>query len=191
MLTLILKEECQMNLKVFVIVILFCLASFIIAEDPEPPKPVLKKGDVKHFIKTFPLLKKDFKDFGMEYEAKAGTVTIPEALKASEKFLEILKKHGWDQQFFTKMITITLGYSSIQYGAGIKKVSPEIEKSLKEIEANTALSAEMKEQLKKQIMAAKGVIKFQQEQLEKRIHKSDLDLIHPLIKELKKVMEAD
>ncbi len=180
-----------MKLKVLIIVVLFCLASFVIAKDPEPPKPVLKKGDVKHFIKTFPLLKKDFKNFGMEYEAKAGTVTIPGAIKASEKFLSILKKHGWDEQFFTKMAAITLGYSSIQYGAGIKKASPEIEKALKELEANTALSAEMKEQLKKQIMAAKGIMKFQEEHLGKRIHKSDLDLIRPLIKELKKVMEAD
>jgi hypothetical protein len=161
------------------------------AKEPEPPKPVLKEGDVKHFIKTFPLLKKDLKDFGMEYEAKAGNVTIPDALKASEKFLEILKKHGWDEQFFTKMATITFGYSSIQYGAGIKKATPEIEKSLKEIEANTALSAEMKEQLKKQIMAAKDMMKLQEKELGKRIHKSDLELIRPLIKELKTVLEAD
>jgi len=179
-----------MKLKVFVTVILFCFASLVMAKEPEPPKPMLKKGDVIHFIKTFPLLKKDLKDFGMEYEAKAGNVTIPEALKASEKILEILKKHGWDEQFFIKMATITLGYSSIQYGAEIKKADPQIEKSLKEIEANAAISAEMKEQLKKQIMAARGIIKHQEKQLENRIHKSDLDLIRPLIKELKTILEA-
>ena len=177
-----------MKFKGLIIVILFCLGSFVIAKDPEPPKPMLKKGDVKHFIETFPLLKKEFKDFGMEYEAKAGTVTIPGAIKASEKFLSILKKHGWDEQFFTKMAAITLGYHNIQYGAGIKKVSPEIEKSLKELDANTALSAEMKEQLKKQMLAVKGIKKSQEQQLEKRIHKSDMDLIRPFIKELKKVM---
>jgi hypothetical protein len=180
-----------MKLKVLLIVILFGLASFIIADDPEPPKPALKKGDVKHFIKTFPLLKKDFKDFGMEYEAKAGTVTIPEALKASEKFLEILKKHGWNELYFEKAAAIIMGYSSIVYGKEIKKADPELEKSIKQIEANTYLSETQKKQMIEQIKMAKGVLKSQEQLFKKRLHKSDMDLIRPLIKELKNVLEAD
>ncbi len=180
-----------MKLKVLITVVLFCLASFVMAKEPEPPKPVLKEGDVKHFIKTFPLLKKDLKDFGMEYEAKAGNVTIPDALMASEKFLEILKKHDWDKQFFTKMAAITLGYSTIVYGKEIKKADPELEKSIKQIEANAYISEAQKKQMIEQIKMAKGVLKSQEQLLKKRLHKSDLALIRPLSKELKTVLEAD
>lgn len=176
--------------KLFIIVALLgALVSFVTAAGPEPPKPVLKPGDVKQFIKTYPLLKEDFKKYGMKYEAKEGTVTVPEALKASEEFREILKKHGWDEQFWQKFATIAMGYSFIQYGKGIKEADPKIAKAIKEIEDNPALSDQMKAQLKQQLTAVKGVMKAQGEQLNKQIHKADMDLIRPLVNELKTVME--
>lgn len=178
-----------MKSKVFIIVILFALSSFILAEKTEEPTPVLKAGDVKHFIKTFPLLKKDFEKHGVEYEAKAGTMTYPEAIKAGGDFLGILKKHGWDEHFFTKAVTIFMGYSSIVYGKEMKKVDPQIEKSLKEIESNPHLSDEMKKQLIAQMKSVKGIMKTQQTAWKKRIHKSDLALIKPQIAELKKILE--
>ena len=184
-----LKGGKKMKGCLLITLIFFMLVSVVTAQDP--PKSILKPGDVKHFIKTFPLLKEDIIKHGIKYDAQDGTITIPEAIKSRNEFLEILKKHGWDEHFFTKMATITLGFQNVQYGAGIKKASPEIEKAIKELEANKALSAEMKEMLKKQMLAAKGIMKSQQEYLKKRIHKADMDLIRPLIKELKKVMEAD
>jgi hypothetical protein len=176
-------------MKVFLTLILFVLASFVIAEDPEAPKPLLKKGDVKQFIKTFPLLKKDFKKFGVAYEAKEGTVTWPDAVKASAEFRGILKKHGWDEHFFTKMMVITMGYAGIVYKKGIAEADPAIQKSIKEIESNTALSDDMKKQLIQSLKAAKGAIKQQGEVFSERVHKADMDLIKPHIEELKKVME--
>jgi len=116
-----------------VILFTFTFVSFVIAGDPpKPPVPILKPGDVKHFIKTFPHLTKDFKKFGALYEAKTGDLTVPEALKVNKNFLEILKKHGWDEHFFQKASIIFLGYSGIVYGKEIKKAGPGIEKSLKQ-----------------------------------------------------------
>jgi hypothetical protein len=89
------------------------------------------------------------------------------------------------------MATITLGYSSIVYGKEIKKADPELEKSIKQIEANTYLSETQKKQMIEQIKMAKGVLKSQEQLFKKRLHKSDMDLIRPLIKELKNVLEAD
>jgi hypothetical protein len=176
-----------MKAKLLITVILFTVSLFLFSD--EPPKPVLEKGDVKNFIKTFPLLQKEFKKFGVKYEAKQGAVTFPTAVKASQEFLEILKKHGWDEHFFHKMSTILLGYSSIAYGDAMKKADPEMEKAIKQIEANQALSQAMKDQLKQQLMMTKGVMKTQGEALKKTLNKADLDLIKPLVEDLKKVLE--
>ena len=59
-----------MKLKVAVLAILLVLSSLVVlADEPEPPKPVLKVGDIKHFIKTFPVLKKDFEKFNLKYSS--------------------------------------------------------------------------------------------------------------------------
>lgn len=176
-----------MKTKLLITVILFTLSLFLFSD--EPPKPVLKKGDVKHFIKTFPLLQKDFKKFGIMYEAKQGAVTVPDAVKASQDFLGILKKHGWDEHFFHKMSTIVMGYSSIVYDDTMKKADPGMEKAIKEIKANQALSQAMKDQLIEQMKMAKGVIKTQGDTFKRTIHKADLELVRPLVKELKSVLE--
>lgn len=176
-----------MKAKLLIFVILFTVSLFLFSD--EPPKPVLKKGDVKHFIKTFPLLQKDLDKFGVKYEAKEGDIDVPTALQASNEFMVILKKHGWDEQFYQKWGVIFLGYSTIEYGKGIKEADAGIKKSLKEIEENTALSPEMKETLKKRLMAVKGAMKNQAQAFKKKIHEADLALIKPLVKDLKNVLE--
>jgi hypothetical protein len=184
-----LKEEHEMRYKILAVVVLFVLSGLAMAEDPELPKPALKKGDVKHFIKTFPLLKKDFENFGIKYEAKAGSITYPEALAASSEYLAILEKHGWDEHYFEKAAAIIMGYSSIVYGKEIKKADPQLEKSIKQIEANAYLSETQKKQMIEQIKMAKGVLKSQEQLFKKRIHKSDMDLIRPHIEAIKQVLE--
>jgi hypothetical protein len=184
-------EETSMKTKLAIIAGMLLLFSFLAAQDPAktPAKPVLEKGDVMKFIKTFPLLKKDFDKFGAVYSAKKGNVTIPDALRANSQYHGILKKHGWDEHFFNKFFTIVRGYSSIVYGKEMKKADPEIAKALKQIEENAHLSDAMKEQMKKQIMATKGVSKMQSQMMKQWVHPKDLALIKPLVKELKKVMD--
>ena len=175
-----------------IIFTLFILVSFTAAQDPpKPPKQILKPGDVEHFIKTFPLLEKDFEKFNMKYEAKSGDVTFPEALKASNEFLQLLKKHGWDENFWLKAGTIMMGYSAIVYGKEIKKADSEFEKSLKDIESNPNIPAAMKKQLKDQLKAAQGMMKTQGSALQQNIHAQDLKLITPHIKEIQKVIDKE
>ena len=97
-----------------VILLTIIPVSFAAAEDS--PKPVLKSGDVEHFIKTFPQLSKEFEKFGAQYEAKSGDVQIPAALKANQEFLGILKKYGWNEQFFQKFGAIMMGVTLITIG---------------------------------------------------------------------------
>lgn len=180
-----------MKLKVFVLVILFTFSAMLIADEPKAPKPVLKPGDVKHFIKSFPLLKEELKKFEVKYDGKAGIVTYPEAIKASSEFLGILKKHGWDEHFFEKTAAICLGYSSIVAGKAMKDADPKVAKAMKEIESNPNLSAEMKKQLIEQMKTVKGAMKQQQKVVKKYAHKADIELIKPHIDDLKKVFEEN
>jgi hypothetical protein len=176
-----------MKLKIFVLVISLVLVSPIFADDSKEVKPVLKKGDVERFIKTFPLLKEEFKKFEVEYDRKAGSVTYPEALKASQEFLGILKKHGWDEHFFTKMATISMGYSMIVTAKELKNTDPQIAKAIKQIESNPHLSDAMKKQMLEQMKQVKGIMKNQQNVMKKNVQKPDMELIKPHIEELKKL----
>ncbi len=171
------------------IVALFLISSLAVAA--EPPKPILKKGDVEKFIKTFPALTKDMKNFDTNMDAKEGNITIPEAMIASNEFNAILKKHGWDENFFTTIQTIVMGYSYLVYGDSIKGANAEIAKALKEIDSNPHLSAEMKEQMKAQMKAASGAMATQNVQMKKSIHPLDLAMIKAKIKELKTVLEKN
>jgi hypothetical protein len=178
-----------MKLKVFVLVIVFALSSLVFAEDTEAPKPVLKPGDVKHFIKTFPLLKEEFKKFEVKYNGKSGIITYPEALMVSQEFLGILKKNGWDEHFFAKTAAIAMGYSMIIAGKEMKNADPKVAKAIKDIESNPALSDAMKKQLIEQMKTVKGAMKQQQKVLKKYAHKADMELIKSHIEDLKKVFD--
>ena len=175
------KKTCS------ILIILLLLSSLVIAQ--EKPIQILESGDVEHFIDTFPKLEKDLEKYGLRYEAREGNVTIPEALKAKNDFLSILKKHGWDEHFFQKFGTIMIGYSSIVYGKEMKKAESEFERSLSEIDANPNLSAEMKSQLKEQMKLAQSALKDHDKTIMKSIHQNDLEMVKPYIEEIKKVID--
>lgn len=180
-----------MKLKVAIAVIFLFLSAFLVAEQAakNEKKPVLEAGDVMKFIKTFPLLKKDFEKYGAKYDAKAGNITVPEAMKASSEYQAILKKHGWSDFFYNKFHTIVMGYASIVYGKEMKNADPKIQEALKKIEENPHLSDAMKEQMRKSVAMAQGALANQKEMMKNWVHQKDLALIKPHVDELKAVME--
>jgi len=178
-----------MRLRVLILVILLVFSTIFFAEESTAPTPVLEKGDVMKFIKTFPLMKEDFEKFNVEYEAKSGNINYPDVLRANKEFQEILKKHGWDENFFSKMTAIIMGYSSIVYKKEIKNADPQLAKSMKEIKDNPNLSAEMKKQLLEQLKSVKGVLKTQSDSMSNIVSPVDLDLVKPHIDALKEVFE--
>jgi hypothetical protein len=183
--------EGASGMKKYILFALIVLMSVAVAAEEDSPKQILKSGDVKHFIKTFPLLEKEFEKHDIKYEAKGGTMTVPDAIEARNDFLEILKKHGWDENFFQKVSVILMGYSYIVYGDEMKKADSEFEKALKEIDSDPNISAEMKKQLKEQMKTAKSAMKMQKSTFEKNIHPDDLKLITPHIKEIQKVIDKE
>lgn len=172
-------------------VIMFFLTFLINGEEPKiPPNPVLKAGDVEHFIQTFPKLTKDLKALGAEYEAKSGSITFPDALKANEKFQQILKQYGWDNNFFAKSTTILLGYSLVAYGNQLKNVTPELKKALKEIDSNPDLTPELKKQMRDSILTAQSALSQGGNTITNMLNIADLKLIQPFVVQLKAILES-
>lgn len=180
-------------MKKFLIIavcVVLMISMFVSGDSEKPAKQMLKAGEVQKFIDVMPKLKADLKRFNVKYEAKEGTINFADALTANQEFLGILKKHGWDETFFQKSATILLGYSMVVYKQNMVNVDSELAKSLNEIENNTALSVELKKQLKEQLMQAKSAMKQADQQWRNSIHPEDLALITPKVTELKKILEA-
>lgn len=175
--------------KVLLVAIIICFAGMILAE--EAVKPILEKGDVERFIKTFPGLKEDLKQFGMQVNGETGTITYPMAVQKQKEYFNILKKHGWDQSYHIKSMTIVRIYANVKYGKQASEADKEIQKAIKELDNNTALSPEMRKQLKQQMLAAKGMMNQQATHWNKKIHEKDKSLVAPHIKALTKVIEAE
>lgn len=185
------EGEFKMRNKLLVTIIFILLVSSLAAEEVEPPKPVLNKGDVEQFIKTFPQLKKDLKKYEAKDEEDAGDITYPEALKANVEFMAILKKHGWDEKFFPKLEAISIGYMISIAEEDAKEMESKNEKAIKEINSNSALSEAMKKQMIQSMEMAKGQMKIQQDLFKTRIHPKDIELIKPHIEEIKKLFEEE
>ncbi|MBN1271931.1 MAG: hypothetical protein JXB26_06630 [Candidatus Aminicenantes bacterium] len=171
------------------ILITICFSPSLLAEDP--PVPVLEEGDVVHFIETYPELSADLENLGMEYEPTTGHLTIPEAAQQNSELLSLLKKHGWDENFFNKVGVICLGYSILEYKSEVPEMDANVAKSIKEIEANPYMTEAQKKQMIERLKASRGIIASQASTMESKVHEQDLALIKPHMKELKEVLEDD
>jgi hypothetical protein len=171
-----------MKKTTYLLVISILFTVFILSD--EPAKPVLKTGDVDHFVKTFPSLSKDFSKLGSKYNARKGEISFPQAMTASKEAQGILKKYNWDEKYFGKAQAIVTGYSVIKYGEQLGSVDDQLSRSLKEIDANPNLSQDMKKQLKQQLTASQQMMRTQGKALKQSVHPKDIELIKPFVKEL-------
>ncbi len=178
-------------IKFVVPVLIFLLTFSGIAKTDPVPEPVLKKGDIERFIKTWPKLGNDFKKLGMKMDSREGNVTLPEAVRAGNEYLSILKKHGWDENFWTKFTVILQGYSYFEYKKGKKEADSSMSQSMKELEKNPHLSPAMKKQLMANLKMAKGAMDQQGTLFLKNINPKDLAFIKPNLKSIKKVVDKD
>jgi len=172
----------------FALLCAFCFSS-LWSQIPEVPDPVLKVGDVEHFIKTFPLLKKDLDEYGVRMNLEDGDMTYNETLKSSQEFLRILKKHGWDENFWVKAQAIFMGVAILSSEEASQESNPQFEETKKQIESNSALSEEMKKQLLEQLAAAQAAMGAQKQSLRRSINPQDLLLVKPHVEALKEIME--
>jgi hypothetical protein len=173
----------------FLLVVLLAAPCLGIAQ--ESGEPVLQKGDVERFIKTFPVLKEELEKLGMKYEAKEGEYTLPEAIRANAEFNSLLREHGWDETFFMKMGTIFMGYITLAHGKEMEQMDPEIEKAIKEIESTAGMSESMKQQMIARLRATQKMMGGQQGAMQQSVHTLDLALVRLKLPELKELFEDE
>ena len=76
-------------MKVYLLITLLLSILLSVTAAKDPPKKVLEPRDVPKFINTLPGLTQELQDFEFDYDAKKGTLEIPEAVKARKDFLAI------------------------------------------------------------------------------------------------------
>jgi len=173
--------------KLAALVLIAALAGFAFAG--EDPKPILKKGDVEKFIKTYPALSEELDKFGIELEGEAGNYTVPEPLRYNQELLGILKKHGWDEHFFAAVGTIMRGYINIVYKQEVKSMDKEVAEAIEKIEGDPNLSDAMKKQMVEQMKASQKMMSGGAAVYGQEIHPDDFAQVTENIEGLKEVLE--
>jgi hypothetical protein len=157
-----------MSLKFRSFAVLLCLGSLLFAQGA--PKKVLTPKDVDAFIANYPAMQKEFDALGDKYNdllgdgedggsyaavlAQARSAEVPAEIKA------ILKKYGFGENGFEKLIVITLGCSAL-----------EMDRVLSEQAADPDMTADM--------LSYMDGAKAQVAQMKEAVHKDDLAVIKP------------
>lgn len=137
--------------KITSLLLILCITFIGIAQEQEPYK--LTANDVEHFIENFPGLKSDLENLGAKYDSDDGEITLPEHFNAWSDFDKIAQRRGYKDHtdLIQKFTALMMAYASMKVKVDGKA---EIERQLKEIEANDDLSAEQKQMMKQQLEAS-------------------------------------
>lgn len=102
--------------------------AFLVADGTEAddaPKAVLKKGDIEHFIETYPKLVAEIEALGEDFD-DIEDPTAAQALFANAKFQSILEKYKWEQESYVlKLSAITSGFAVVKIEAELAKLPEE------------------------------------------------------------------
>jgi hypothetical protein len=141
-------------------------------------QPVLKDGDIEHFIKTFKPMTEELDALGHDFEdeeededemdpaaAFANLRASMKEIMAKDEVLTILKKYDWDENFIDIYIAISMGYY-------YNKMNNELEK----------MDDEEKE-------VSKPFMDLFLDQFKLLVHKKDLEMLQDHMKELDVVFE--
>lgn len=87
----------------------------------QPESIPLSDGDIERFIKTYKPLMEDFENAGQKFDGIKDPSSL-DALRANKEMNDILKKHGWDEQWIGKTLTITASYGILKIEEQLKEL---------------------------------------------------------------------
>ena len=94
------------------------------------PEKQLNSSDVSKFIKTYKPLLADLEAFGDKYSGKE-ILTVPQAMSTSEEAQSILKKHGWNEEYYVTFGVIAMGYSVVKLEKEFEALPKEQQEQMK------------------------------------------------------------
>lgn len=148
---------------------------------------MLVKADIDKFVKKMPELINDFKEKGAEIDAKEGEITYPEAFLYSREFHAILDKRGVTEDDFRKFAYIVQGYAVIKYNEAMDENQSELDEAIAMMENNPHLTEEQIEQIKASMQTGQQAM----DDMEQKIHPSDLDLIRSEMNRIDTVIKME
>lgn len=122
-------------------IVLLAFVISLIGSAQMPQTTPLEDGDVSKFIKTYRPLKSDLEELGEGFN-EAKDYGAMQALAANEKVRDVFKKHGWDDQWMGKFMSLSIAYTLIKMEKEIAALSEEDRKQSEQY--MTAYSAQMK-----------------------------------------------
>lgn len=176
-------QEFSMKKKIFAFAILLVVAVSCFAQTA--PKKVLTAADVDNFIKNYRALDTEFEALGDKYdeyfsayetdsmdESPAASMAAIRSATIPAEITAILKKYGFGENGFEKIIVIGMGYGALALELAIKEEMG---------------SVEMTPEMKPYIDGAYAQVN----QLKAGIHKDDLSLISARLDKIAPIMEDE
>lgn len=122
--------------KILVAVVLIaCVCSVLVAQ--ATPKKVLLAQDVNNFVSTYDAMDADFASLGDKYdnligdmeegESLSSAITRARSIQAPAEITMILKKYGYGDNGFEKLMVITFGCSALAMDQAITEQTAGIE----------------------------------------------------------------
>lgn len=154
--------------KKVIVTIVFIMCVCVVLTAQEAPKKVLVVQDVNNFVSTYASMDADFAALGDKYnnligdmqegESLGAAITRARTIQAPSEIIAILKKYGYGDNGFEKLMVITFGCSALAMDQAINEQTAGIE-----------MTTEMKEYMD----TARGQVK----EMLSAIHTDDLALI--------------
>ena len=145
---------------------------------------ILKEGDVKHFIEKYKPIEEEMESLDGDFGIGAEGFFYSEGIKTNNNVLNLLKKYGWDISFFERTFVIAALYGTIKMEEKLAEANPEIKQALEEIDNNDYLTAEMKVQMREQILAMLTMMQENSVQTQDNMHPEDIEQVRKYIKAL-------
>ncbi|WP_421762958.1 hypothetical protein [Ekhidna sp.] len=100
------------------------LFTYSLSYSQMPTTTPLKDGDVDKFIKTYEPLVADLEALGESFD-NIEDYNMIQAFAANEKIKSVFEKHGWDEGWTGKWITISIAYGLVKMEQEIAKMPAE------------------------------------------------------------------
>ncbi len=178
-----------MSKKSFVLVVfIFFLSSFVLGS-AQAAWPILHDNDLEKFIRTFPVMYREYKELGLHINPQTGNLSGENKLKRDKEVQRILKENDWNFMFWPKLQTITRGYSVLKYDQLKGQHGKNIEKFIHDLKNSKWMTPEKKAELEASFAKAKKDLSTEANRRRNLVHKKDIRIIGKYIPQLDIVLK--
>ncbi len=173
--------------KLFSTILAMIISITLSAQKRDISKPILNSGDVENFITNFKPLDAELEKLNVNHEAGQDFQDYIQGLEAKSEVNQVVQKYGYTNvsDFVSKALAISFSYLTIKIGS---ETSPELEKSLKQIDNDESLTPKQKEQAKEQ---RKQMTEALNSAFSSMVNPQDIETVKPFMSKLDVVFKEE